>query len=306
MANASPEISLPHLTVCVCTYKRPDLLRNLLEKLAEQETESLFTYSVVVVDNDQTASARQTVTDFGAHSKLPLEYFIEPVQNIALARNRAVANAKGEFVAFIDDDEFPIQRWLLTLLETCKANTVDGVLGPVLPWFSDDAPRWVVKGRFYDHRTEPTGFPVKPRDGRTGNALVARNVFNAITGPFREEFRGGEDKDFFRRAIESGFVFTWCREAVVYEVIPPVRWRRTFMIKKALLRGAMASLQPGCNATNIAKSFLAVLIYGALLPFASFAGHHKFMSVVVRLCDHLGKLLAVLGINVIQEPYVTQ
>ena len=46
-----------------------------------------------------------------------ISYDVEPEQNIALARNRAIGNASGEYVALIDDDEFPDKQWLLTLYE---------------------------------------------------------------------------------------------------------------------------------------------------------------------------------------------
>ena len=59
--------------------------------------------------------------------------------------------------------------------------------------------------------------------------------------PFNPEFRQGEDQDFFRRMIDHGHVFIWCNEAVAYEVVPPIRWKRTFMLKRALLRGASES-----------------------------------------------------------------
>ena len=47
----------PHISVCVCTYKRLDYLKRLLRELDGQDTNDLFTYSLVVVDNDPLASA---------------------------------------------------------------------------------------------------------------------------------------------------------------------------------------------------------------------------------------------------------
>src|SRR5437867_185465 len=102
-----------HIAVCVCTYKRPRFLSRLLADLRDQETRGLFTYSIVVTDNDRLQSASGVVREFAAASCIPIRYCVEPRQNIALARNKAVANAKGDFIAFIDDDEFPTQTWLL-------------------------------------------------------------------------------------------------------------------------------------------------------------------------------------------------
>jgi len=49
---------IPHITVCICTFKRPELLGQILESVAKQETNGLFTYSVVISDNDRAESAR--------------------------------------------------------------------------------------------------------------------------------------------------------------------------------------------------------------------------------------------------------
>jgi glycosyltransferase involved in cell wall biosynthesis len=295
-----------HISVCICTYKRPQLLKRLLKELRSQRTSGLFTYSIVVADNDHLESAKIVVSDFAATSSVPIAYCVEPRQNIALARNKAIENFTGEFVAFIDDDEFPTVDWLLTLFQTLERYHVDGVLGPVKRHFDDKPPKWLVKSHFYERRVNPTGSAVRWPEARTGNVLLKSAVFEPGERPFRSQFRAGEDQDFFRRMTEKGHRFIWSAEAVVYEVVPPIRWRATYMIKKALLRGASAALQPSCGALNVAKSVIATVTYTAALPFALVLGYHRFMTLLVKLFDHLGKLLAVLGINPIRDQYVTE
>jgi YdjC-like protein/Glycosyl transferase family 2 len=295
----------PHIAICICTYKRAHLLQRLLEGLVDQETDGLFTYSIIVADNDQLRSAEPLVSSFSLKSAIPLKYCVEPQQNIALARNKAVENASGDFVAFIDDDEFPTKRWLLTLYAACNEYGVDGVLGPVKRHFDEKPPAWIVKSNFYERPTYPTGFVIDWKKGRTGNVLLRKRLFSASEQPFRQEFRAGEDQDFFRRMIDKGCVFIWCDEAVAYEVVPPARWKRSFMLRRALLRGAIEPMTPTFGPLNIAKSIVAVPAYAAALPFALVLGHHRFMSLLVSLFDHVGKLLALAGINPVREPYVT-
>jgi len=292
-----------HICVCICTYKRSQLLKRLLAELARQETGGLFSYSIVVSDNDQLRSAEAVVCDFTAVSSIPIKYCVEPQQNISRARNKAVENAKGDFIAFVDDDEFPADRWLLTLLKTCYEYGVDGVLGPVKRHFDEKPPNWLVKGGFYERPTHQTGFVMTWQEGRTGNLLIKTAILPAGEPPFRPEFRAGEDQDFLRRMIEKGHVFIWCNEAVVYEVVPPARWKPTYMLRKALLRGQTASLQP-LEVLDIAKSVIAIPTYAACLPFIALLGRHRFVDLLVRLFDHLGKLLGLIGINPIKEPYV--
>jgi succinoglycan biosynthesis protein ExoM len=294
-----------HISVCVCTYKRPLLLKRLLDELQRQNTDGLFTYSIVVADNDEAQSAAVVIEEARSGSAIQLAYCVEVRQNIALARNRVVANAKGDFLAFIDDDEFPDANWLLTLFNTCNAYNVDGVLGPVKRHFDETPPAWMLKSRFYDRRVNQTGMRVDWQEARTGNVLLKRSILKDDAMPFRPEFRAGEDQDFFRRKIEAGFVFIWCAEAVAFEVVPPARWKRKYLLRKALLRGATAALQPNCGVASVAKSFLAVLAYAVALPFALLFGQHHFMTLLVKLCDHSGKLLIVMGINPIRGEYVT-
>jgi len=297
--------AIQHICVCVCTYKRPRLLKQLLEELRGQETGGLLTYSVVVVDNDQSRSAQPVVGEFAASSIIPIKYCTEPQQNIAMARNTAVENAHGDLIAFIDDDEFPVKRWLLTLFEALRKYGVDGVLGPVKPHFEDEPPPWVVEGKFYERASYPTGFVIDWRKGRTGNVLLKKELFDERAHRFNPEFRTGEDQDFFRRLIEKGHVFVWCHEALAYEVVPPVRWNPSFMIRRALLQGAASRLHPTFGAREIATSLIAVPAWAIALPFSLVLGRGRFMSPLVRLFTHIGRLLAFVGINPIGEPYVT-
>jgi len=295
-----------HISVCICTYKRPPLLKRLLIQMETQETDGLFTFSVVVADNDRGQSAKAVVEEIASRSPMQVFYCVEPRQNIALARNLAIENASGNFIAFIDDDEFPIPRWLVKLYTACEEYGVDGVLGPVVPHFEAGTPPWVRRGGFYNRPIYPKGLRLDWRKGRTGNVLLKRDIIPAGRPAFREEFRAGEDQDFFRRMVDLGYRFIWSADAIVYESVPPFRCRRSVMLRRALLRGASAALQPTVGVVNIAKSVLAIVIYVSALPVALLLGQHRFMTLLVKLCDHLGKLLALLGINPIKEQYVTE
>ncbi len=295
-----------HVSVCICTYRRPQLLARLLDALGGQETHGAFTYSIVVVDNDATRSSEAVVAAFAHSRALAVRYEVEPRQNIARARNLAVASAAGEALAFIDDDECPPAGWLATLVAALHATGADGVLGPVLPRFEESPPRWVVAGKFYERPRYPTGSVIAWRQGRTGNTLLKRALFEPGVAPFNAEFLTGEDQDFFRRMIGRGHTFVWCEEAAVQEVVPPVRWRRTFMIRRALLRGAMSPRHPTFGARDVLASIIAVPVYAALLPLNLLRGQASFMTYLVKLCDHLGRLLALVHIRPVKDSYVTE
>lgn len=292
-----------HICVCICTLERVDLLCRLLKELAVQKTEGLFSFSVVVVDNDSNESARPLVENLSKTVPYETTYSVEPEKNIALARNRAVEAATGNFIAFIDDDEFPIADWLLVLYRECTSRQVDAVLGPVKPYFDEEPPAWVRKGDFYNRPSYPTGTVIDWRKGRTGNILFRREILGDVEIPFRPEFTTGEDQDFARRVMEKGRVFVWCDEAVAYEVVPPERWNLKFMIRRALLRGKISLRHPTTGIASCLKSLAAVFLYTLSLPITLALGKHIFVKHLVSLFDHLGKCLAFLRINPISEHY---
>jgi len=291
-----------HLCVCICTFKRPELLKRLLLTLSNQKTEDIFTFSIVVSDNDAMQSARPVVDAFASQSSIPVTYCAEPQQNIAMARNNALAHAEGDFVLFIDDDEFAVDSWLNTLLSTCLKHNVDGVLGPVKPFFEAEVPKWLTKGRFFDRQFHATGSIVKWPEARTGNVLFRKRILNGMVTPFRPEFAtAGEDVDFFRQMIEKGCTFIWCDEAVAYESVPASRCTRSYVLKRALLRGSNFPKHPRHRMRNLAKSLIAVPCYTLALPVLALFGDHVFMSFLTKLVDHGSRLLAFAGLPLIRQ-----
>ena len=292
-----------HISVCVCTFNRPALLKRLLDELPRQETSGLFTYSVVVADNEQRQSARQVVLEFDAASPIRAVYCFEPVQNIALARNMALEHATGDYVAFIDDDEFPATNWLVNLFKTCWVQEADGVLGPVKAHFEKPPPKWVTKGAFFERPTHETGYRVSAKEARTGNVLFNRRILEGLQeAAFRPQFgTGGEDVDFFTRMMERGRVFVWCNEAPVFESVPPSRCTRGYLLRRALLRGRNSLKNPSGRLGNLVKSLFAVPLYALSLPVLLIAGQHVFMKYLIKLLDHAGRLLALVGLNPIRE-----
>jgi glycosyltransferase involved in cell wall biosynthesis len=219
-----------------------------------------------------------------------------------LARNEALKHATGDFVAFIDDDEFPENGWLAAMLEACEKYQAAGVLGSVRPHFEEPPPRWIVQGRFFERPEHQTGRIVEWDQSRTGNLLFRRRILEGVQEVFKPEFgTGGEDKDFFIRMTRLGHVFRWCNEGVVYETVPKERWKRSYLLKRAMLRGRNVLKLPIGRAGLVARSFIAAPVYVMVLPFALILGHHVFMKYCIKFCDHAGRILALLGLNPVRE-----
>jgi Glycosyltransferases, probably involved in cell wall biogenesis len=282
----------------------------LIKGLLVQRTEGKFTFSITIVDNDHLGTARETVEHFQQNHEIAIDYFIEPVQSIALARNRSVSNAKGDFIAFIDDDEYPVADWLLQLYNTLIERKVDGVLGPVDSQFAEPPPAWMLKTGVFDRPNGPgyeTGAVLDWRRTGTGNVLLRRAVLGVVDGPFLSQFgSGGEDLDFFRRASLKGKVFIWCNEALAHETVPVERTRVWFQLRRALLRGKVSLERPSGRGLGLLKSAAAFFIYTLSLPIFLVMGRAMFVKYLIKDFDHIGKLLAWCGIDVVRQKYVVK
>jgi succinoglycan biosynthesis protein ExoM len=292
----------PHISVCICTFRRPEQLRCLLQKLPEQNTGGLFSYSIVVADNDASRSAEGVVKEFTAVSNIAVTYCVEVRQNIARARNKVVENAQGDFIAFIDDDESPAGDWLLRLYSTCLAYDVDGVLGPVKASYECVPPDWMIKGGFFERPSYTTGYELHWPETRTGNVLFRRSIVDPGELPFRTQFDTmAEDLDFFRRMMDRGRKFVWCNEAVVYEAVPASRCNRAYLLKRALLRGSNFPKHPGNHLLGAVSSLIALPCYTIALPFLALFGQHLFFNYTIKLCDHGSRLLALMGLPLLTD-----
>jgi glycosyltransferase involved in cell wall biosynthesis len=295
------------ISVCICTFKRPNLLKTLLNELSNQTTDNQFKFEVVIVDNDPSKSGEPIFREFKSNSTLDVFYDFEPERSISLARNRSIKNAKGDYIAFIDDDEFPKNDWLLQMLKCLKHNDVDGVLGPVNPYIDENVPKWLEKSGLIHRRRFETGYILKNSSHtRTGNVLLKSALVKNEETPFDPKYGkiGGGDVDFFHRMMKRNKVFIWCDDAIVYEFISPDRREKKYYLKRSFTRGVTNSWKVSFLSTSTLKSFIAIPSYALIIPFCAVLGQHLLMKYTVKFCDHFGKLIGYAGIKLVKErPY---
>lgn len=296
--------SRDHISVCVCTYRRNELLERLLRNLAIQKTNGFFEYSIVVVDNDECGHARETVARIKDELILDITYSIEPERTIPSARNHALKLARGNYIGIIDDDEFPPPDWLLRMYEGIQTFSVDGALGPVYPFFNSSPPAWLVKSGMCELPAYRTGTLLDWSQTRTGNVLVKKDVFERHGLVFDVRFRtGGSDQEFFRQAIQLGCRFVAIQEAPVFEVVPKSRWTRKYWIKRALVNGfnarryALRSMSRKRQALLTLKSAIGAMAYAAMFPVCAVMGEHRLMICLEKGCYHLSRACASFGIE---------
>lgn len=215
------------VSVVVCTFERPALLVEALRSLATQDLpeEQL---EVVVVDDGSKDDTAERVRTFaaGAHVRVHYVKQAEGLKGVAEARNLGVQTARGDWVAFFDDDQRAEPDWLAQLLATAARHESACVGGSILADVTDEdrtALGPVCLGLLGEHRYSGTPAQLQGADiPSTGNLLIAREVFERV-GHFDPETDSGEDTDFILRVRDAGFAVWSAPDAVVWHHVPPYR-----------------------------------------------------------------------------------
>ncbi len=225
-----------NIAVGVLTYRRPDGIAKLLDVMTRQihHPARPYHFTMVIVDNDATGSARTTVEGFSQTGAYDLLYIIEPNQGIPFARNRAMDSAPHgtDLFCFLDDDEWPVDGWLDAMLETREKNDGDCVYGPVQPVYPENPPEYFIKARVFERK--------KNLDGQRINYAASNNVMfdypliRSWNLRFEEKMRytGGTDYLFFNQAIRRGMNVFWADKALVYDIVPASRMTWKWVLQR--------------------------------------------------------------------------
>lgn len=239
--SGSPSISID---ICIVTYKRPSQLRNCLKSIVCQSIQSQFPIQILVCDNDVAQSALNTVQQIRiSHPTIQIGYFVEPIPNIALARNRALSNSKAELIAFIDDDEIAAFDWLEKAYEAMKGYEADVVFGRMIPQYESDVPLIFRRGEAHVLPNPLTG-STEQFVPSTNNVVAKRKIYELKkAGSFDASFglTGGSDTHFFSDPGLKQFRLIWCREAITFEKFDRRRANFKWYIKRHVRCGAIGA-----------------------------------------------------------------
>jgi glucosyl-dolichyl phosphate glucuronosyltransferase len=269
------------ISVCICTYNRCESLRGTLSSLVSQKNINLDTVEVLVIDNNCTDGTADVVDTF--REKLPIRRIAENRQGLAYARNRAVAEFRGELLLFTDDDVRLGPRWLAGYQDASdRFPSADYFGGRILPDWGQAKPRWIVGEPlplidgilvWFDRGVETRPFAATEPPPFGASFAVKRRLFEKV-GLFRVDLGTGgsglgrgEETEFLVRARDSGANGIYVGEALCFHSYKPERLRIRELYNYGISSGRSHNAIFGltnCGSYWVAGSFALRGLYQAI------------------------------------------
>ncbi|ORE96678.1 UDP-hexose transferase [Stappia sp. 22II-S9-Z10] len=237
------------IDIVVCTFHREALLAKLLASLAAMDEVPGTAVRIIVADNSDAATAQATVHAAAQGHPFQIVYLEAHPPNISVARNRAVAEATADFVAFLDDDQHVAPNWLAAMASAIRRHDYDVYFGPFTPEFAEPAAAGpAAHAQFTRASPLADGAEVAPgRAARLAQGFVlatSNSVFRRatmLTDPAPFDFylgaNGGEDLLLMAAKHGAGCRFGWVADAMVYDAIPASRCDLGYLTRRAVAGG---------------------------------------------------------------------
>ena len=132
-----------NITVILCTYNRCQILGKALASVALSRLPESVEWEVLVVDDNSNDRTADVVADFRRRYLGRFRYLFNPQSGKSNSLNKGIAEAKGEVLAFMDDDVTVEPTWLQRLTTPVLEGKGTGCGGRILPEWSCTPPQWL-------------------------------------------------------------------------------------------------------------------------------------------------------------------
>jgi glycosyltransferase involved in cell wall biosynthesis len=268
-----------NISVVLCTFNRCQSLRKALDSLAASKVSTGLTWEVLVVDNNSNDQTRDVVDEFSKGNPDRFRYLFEPNPGKSYALNLGIQEARGDVLAFVDDDVIVEGTWLQNLTAPLNNTSWAGSGGRILPQPGFTPPRWLpLDGpdnmggilAIFDLGERPGPLHQSP----LGTNMAFRRIVFERHGKFRTDMgpRPGseirnEDTEFGRRIMAAGELLWYEPSAVVYHEVPQNRLSKKYFQKFWFDQGRASVRELGTrpDILGIPRDYLTTIKMAVLL-----------------------------------------
>jgi glucosyl-dolichyl phosphate glucuronosyltransferase len=232
------------ITVILCTYNRHHYLRKVLDCIALSVLPPAVDWEVLIVDNNSSDQTPEVAREFGERYPGRFRYIVEAKQGKSHALNTGIREARGDVLAFIDDDVTVPPTWLGNLTQSLNRGDWAGAGGRTLLADPVSPPRWLaLSGRYglgsvlaamFDLGDQPCQLDTPPFGVNMAyrkEMFEKHGLFRADLGPRPGSEIRNEDTEFGRRLMAAGERLRYEPSAVVYHPAPKNRVRRGYFLR---------------------------------------------------------------------------
>ncbi|WP_121971002.1 hormogonium polysaccharide biosynthesis glycosyltransferase HpsE [Leptolyngbya sp. BC1307] len=245
-AHSQPQPGLD-VSVAIRAYNSTETIGKILDKLKSQTGTEGINWEIIVVDNNSTDDTQKIVQDYQASWDRPyaLKYFLESRQGAAFARRRAIAEATGEIISFLDDDNFPDSHWVAEIYAFGKAHPKAGVFGSrIRGEFEVTPPKNFrsIQGflAIKEYGETPRLFNADKLDLPAGAGMAVRRQVWLDSIPDQMRLKGpvgkslaskGEDFESMVHISRAGWEIWYSPKMCIYHQIPACRLEKDYLLK---------------------------------------------------------------------------
>ncbi len=251
------------LSIIVCTYNREKYLSRCLDGLAKQNNIDPQSFEILLIDNKSTDNTKTICNNFISQNKtLNIRYIFEETPGLSNARNRGWNEAKGTFVAYIDDDAIPATEWTqeaLSLINRHKNKNLGAFGGPVVRYAEVPLPNWVPD----DYGNFDAGLTEKPITSLFGcNMVIKKSLleqfggFNPNLGMHGKKIAYGEEDEIFIKMLNANIPILYSPGIKVQHLLRDYQLKMIWRLKSRFLMRMTKVLQPevkGIKSTTLQK-----------------------------------------------------
>ncbi|MCU0552925.1 MAG: hormogonium polysaccharide biosynthesis glycosyltransferase HpsE [Leptolyngbya sp. Prado105] len=206
-------------TVAIRAYNAAARLPLLLDRLKLQQNIESIHWEILIVDNNSTDNTAEIVQTYQSQFNY-LRYVLETQQGAAIARKRAIAEAQGTWIGFLDDDTLPTLDWVIQAYQFGQSHPRAGAFGSrILPEYETDPPQnfdriahympTMLKSQSFRYDTHLKGMPV-------GAGLVIRKQAWLESTSGEQIIQGPVGRGFALKGEETEVL--WKMKAVQWEI----------------------------------------------------------------------------------------
>ncbi len=291
------------VTVAICTHNRAKDTGEAIESIVAQSFD-MNEIEIVVIDNQSSDNTAEVVHGLCHQHGPRIRYVLEQKLGLSVARNRAIKEANGEYILFLDDDALASRQWVKHIVDVFESDPAIGCVGGRIdPIWESQEPNWIPAEyrsvfTILDYCSEVKEMP-SPSIPYGANVAFRTSVFHHMK-PFREDLGrvgnnllSSEESELIARLRESYKVY-YTPFALVQHKIAKERTTKKWFLKRMYWQGVSDAVKRQDTSFLVIVKHTIRMFLAILSSILSIFHFKTFIRQIMKICYRNGSLVGIL------------